>query len=645
MSQSILKTWQPATKKDDRAAAALERAAQQGPLRALMASQGVLVLDPSVNLVDLTRAYVELAKDMSCGQCFPCRLGTVQLARIMARICDGQGSREDLTRLETLARRISDTARCDIGRTLAKPINDVLAAHRDVFLAAVKAGRVVEKGRYETLVTAPCINACPSHVDVPAYLEGIRLDRWDQAMAAVRRDCPMPGTIGRVCVRPCEANCRRSRLDQPLAIRSLKRFLADRELEGAIKPPEAPAQFKKAKVAVVGAGPAGLSCAYYLGRLGYKTTVFEAQESPGGMAAFGIPSYRLPRRVLAFEAFQVERMGAEIRYGVTLGRDLSLEDLGKQGYQAVFLGVGAPEASAMRCEGEDAGYQCFMTGVEFLAQAARGNKPLQGKKMLVIGGGNVAMDCVRTARRLGFDQVNLLYRRTEAEMPADPMEIKEAQEEGVDFHYLVAPVKVLAREGKVAGLQCLRMELGEPDESNRRRPVPVEGSEFVLECDAIVPAVGQVCVVDCVLPDGNKLTPWKTLVVDQDTFQSGDPRVFGGGDCVTGPSTLIGALAAGKKAARFIDQYLEQGLCGAGPHEALENLVRLLGVYDPNEEFPFSGLAERKEPCVLHPEERVRGFDEVESGLEPAQARAEADRCLRCYRIAVAALGPAAGRS
>ncbi|MCF8033213.1 MAG: FAD-dependent oxidoreductase [Desulfarculaceae bacterium] len=644
MPDSLMHTWrQPAG--GGLAAEALEKAQSQGPVRAVMSSEGVLVLDPAVDPVDLARAYVELARDMSCGQCFPCRLGTQQLAKIMERICAGQGSREDLSRLESLANQISDTARCDIGRTLARPINDILAAHRGLFKQTVDSGRKVEPGSYQSLVTAPCINACPSHVDVPGYLEGIRLGRYDQAMAKVRNDCPMPGTIGRVCVRPCEANCRRNQLDQPLAIRWLKRFLADQEMSGAIAPPEPPAEFKEPKVAVVGAGPAGLSCAYYLGRQGFHTTVFEAQEGPGGMAAYGIPSYRLPREVLAFEAQQVERTGAEIRYGVRVGEDVSLKELGDQGYSAVFIGVGAPEASSMRCEGEDAGYQCFMTGVEFLAQASRGQQPLEGKKMLVIGGGNVAMDCVRTARRLGFDQVNLLYRRTEAEMPADPAEIREAKEEGVHFHYLVAPQKVLAADGKVTGLECLKMELGEPDDSGRRRPVPVQGSEFVLECDAIIPAVGQICVVDCVLPDAGGVTPWKTLVVDQDTFQSDDPTVFGGGDCVTGPATLIGALAAGKKAAGFLATHLQGGECRPGPQHLLESLVQALGVYDPEEAFAYPGLTEKAEPPTLDPEVRVQSFAEVEGGATPPQARVEASRCLRCYRLAVAALDPASPRS
>ena len=619
-------------------AEALEKFAGQAPVKAVMSWEGVVILDPAADPVDLLRAYTEFAREKSCGQCFPCRLGTEHMAEIMARICKGEGKAGDIDRLLRLANQISDTARCDIGRTLAKPINDLLATRRGDFMAAVAGGKSIEPGEYATLVTAPCIAACPSHVDIPGYLEGIRLDRWDEAMATVRKDCPMPGTIGRVCVRPCEENCRRSNLDKPLAIRALKRFLADKEMNGEIAPPPAPKEHKEAKVAVVGAGPAGLACGYYLGLAGYKSTIFEAQESPGGMAAFGIPSYRLPREVLGFEAAQVERMGAEIKYGVKVGEELTLEQMGEQGYQAVFVGVGAPEASSMRCEGEDAGYQCFMTGVEFLGQAARGKQPLTGETMLVIGGGNVAMDCVRTARRLGFGKVHLLYRRTEAEMPADPVEIREAKEEGVEFHYLLAPSKVIAKDGKVTGLECRRMELGEPDKSGRRRPVPVEGSEHVIECDAIIPAVGQICVVDCVLPEADNLTPWKTLVVDQDTFQSNDPKVFGGGDCVTGPATLIGALAAGKKAARFIAQYLESGQCAAGPGDALERLVEAMGAYDPEEVFPYPGQGMRLRQTALQPEERVKNFDEVEGGTDAISAKAEAERCLRCYRLAVAAL-------
>jgi formate dehydrogenase beta subunit len=356
------------------------------------------------------------------------------------------------------------------------------------------------------------------------------------------------------------------------------------------------------------------------------------------MASFGIPSYRLPRDIIAYEVSVVEQLGAEIRYGVRIGEDISVEELGQQGYRAVFLGVGAPESSKMRCEGEDAGYECFMTGIHFLGEVARGRRPVEGRKLVVVGGGNVAMDCVRSALRIGFTDVNLLYRRTEAEMPADPQEIHEAKEEGVQFHYLVAPLRIVEEGGRVRSLECQRMTLGEPDKSGRRRPVPLEGSEFVIECDAIIPAVGQVCVVDCVLPEAEDLTPWKTLVVDQMTFQSHKPTVFGGGDCVTGPSTLIAALAAGKKAAFHIAQYLEGGDVQPTAAEVLKAIVNQSGVLDRNEAWPFHDVTERFDPPVVDPEVRKTNFEEVEGCLTQAQATAEAYRCLRCYRIAVAAV-------
>jgi len=608
-----------------------------GPFRALLGWKGIVVWDPDVDPVDLLRAYLEKVARESCGQCTPCREGTPRLCAIMDRVCSGRGELSDLDEIRRMAAFISGSARCDVGRCLAHPTLEIMDRFADRFTATVTEKRVVPRQPYEAAVTAPCMSACPSHVDIPAYVEGIRMGNLKQALARVRADCPMPGTIGRVCVRPCEHHCRRGRLDRPIAIRALKRFLADNEIRRGDKPlKQPPAQYKPERVAIVGAGPAGLSCAYYLGTLGYHATIFESQEKAGGMATYGIPAYRLPRDIMDYEVAEVQRLGADIRYGVTVGEDVSVADLAKEGYQAVFLAMGAPESSKMRCEGEDAGYECFMTGIHFLAEAARGRRPVEGKKLVVVGGGNVAMDCVRTALRTGFTDVNLLYRRTEAEMPADPQEIEEAKEEGVKFHYLVAPVSIVHADGKVSGLECQRMELGEPDGSGRRRPVPVDGSNFVIECDAIIPAVGQICVVDCVLPEDDALTRWKTLIVDQMTFQSPTPSIFGGGDCITGPATLIAALAAGKKAARHIAQYIEQGACQVTLSDILQTLVDAGGVFEADEVFPFDGITRRAEPPVLPAETRIRDFSEVEGCLNLSQATAESYRCLRCYRIAVA---------
>ncbi|MBU1171694.1 MAG: FAD-dependent oxidoreductase [Proteobacteria bacterium] len=606
--------------------------------KALMGWKGIMIWDRNVDAVAMLKAYLDRVAAESCGQCTPCREGTHQLTRIMGAMCRCEGSEEDIETIRSLVTIISLTSRCNIGLGLAKPVLDLLDCFNDDFIEVIHRQRFVEPGRYNSMVTAPCINACPSHVDIPAYLEHVRMGHWPEAMAVVRQGCPMPGTIGRVCVRPCEENCRRKDLDSPLAIRAIKRFLSDQEQFHGMRSEEPMPHPQAEKIAIVGGGPAGLSCSYYLGRLGYPSTVFEAQEGPGGMAAYGIPSYRLPKDVIAHEVGIIEHLGAEIRYGVHVGRDITVDDLSDQGYRAVFLAMGAPESSPMRCEGEDKGYMGFMPGVHFLAQAARGQKPLDGRRAVVIGGGNVAMDCVRSLLRLGFKDVNLLYRRTEAEMPADHHEIEEAKEEGVVFHFLVAPVEILAKDGRVTGLMCRRMELGEPDASGRRRPVPVPDSDYVMDCDAIIPAVGQKCVVDRIVSDEDVLTAWKTLVVDETTFQTGKKLIFGGGDCVTGPATLIASLAAGKNAARFIDQYLQTGQCTPQPKDVLETLVTSGQMFEDDEPFLFPGISTRMEPEIIDPDTRIQDFGEVEKGFSPVQARMEASRCLRCYRMLMTAV-------
>ena len=637
MENPEINTWQDVKRGMDSLEQTMKQHFPDRTVKALMGWNGIMIRDHTVDPVDLLDAYLRRVAAESCGQCTPCRLGTAQLVDIMETVCAGRAQTQELERIRFLALMISRTARCDIGRTLARPVLDLLERYEASFREVIQGKRAVRRGNYSFLVTAPCISACPSNVDIPSYLEDVRLDRWPRALTTVRRDCPMPGTIGRVCVRPCERQCRRGDLDAPLAIRGVKRFLADQEMVDGIRADLTPAPRQPQKVAIVGAGPAGLSCAYYLGLQGFRCTLFESREGPGGMAAYGIPSYRLPRDVLAHEVAMVEQLGAEIRYGVKVGEDLRLDEVAAKGYQAVFLAVGAPESSKMRCEGEDAGYRCFMTGVNFLAEAARGRMPLQGKRLVVIGGGNVAMDCVRTARRLGFNDVNLLYRRTEAEMPADPQEIEEAKEEGIHFHHLVAPVEIMAEGDDITGLKCRRMELGEPDTSGRRRPVPMEGSEFVIACDTIIPAVGQVCVVDCVLPEEDALTPWKTLVVDRTTFQSDRKHIFGGGDCVTGPDTLISALAAGKHAARFIEQYLQHGRCTPRTADVLQAMVTSGALFESDETFVYPGVSCRVEPDILDPHTRIQDFAEIEKGFSAAQARTEASRCLRCYRILLSA--------
>ena len=609
-------------------------------LKAFMGWNGIIVLDDSVDIIDMCREYMLRAGNESCGQCFPCRLGTEEICRILQRICDGFGKDGDLERLKDLAYLIMNSSKCGIGETTPRPLLDALTHYRERFESAITSKQRRFQGNYLYKVTAPCTDACPSHLDIPKYVENIRLGHFQESLEVIRNNCPLPGTIGRVCVRPCEFHCRRSLMDEAISIKSLKRFAADYELEHHPEPEVTRPPRKQGRVAVIGAGPAGLSCAYYLGRLGYQSTIFEALPEPGGMAAVGIPDYRLPRELLRREVSLVEKMGAEIRYNTRVGQDITLEQIKDEGYRAVFVGVGAHEPSKMRCEGEDAGYEGFMTGVEYLRRIAFGEKPLQGKKAVVVGGGNVAMDCVRSSLRLGFEEVNLVYRRTMSEMPADHVEIEEAQEEGVIFNFQIQPVRIVAENGKVRALECLRMQMGEPDASGRRRPEPIKGSNFEIECEAMIPAIGQTCSVDLVLPEerGIELTRWKTIEVDEYTFGTGQRRVFGGGDCATGPATLIEALNAGKKAAKYINQYLDQNTCYSEDDDHMEKLISRMQVYYPDEKLPSTGYEKRRRPKALDPAERIRNFEEVESGLNAIEAVKEASRCLRCYRIALAAI-------
>ncbi len=599
--------------------------------RAVMGWGGVAVWDESVDIVDLTREFAARTVQECCGQCFPCRIGMHEVADILEEICAGKGTEARLERALELSRHVAEASRCDLGRTGGYAVLESLEQHYDRFAAAVAAERPISRGVYASTVVAPCMAACPAGVDIPAYVEQLRIDEVERSADAVRRRCPMPGTIGRVCVRPCEDACRRGSVDEPVAIRTLKRFVADSEAEVMACPM-----------------PGQSACGHHRrrpGRPGVRLLPRARRRHQHDLrgAAGGRRHGRRRHPRLPSAARRPARRGRTRRvprrqdrqYNFRFGVDATMDQLFEQGYEAVFVAVGAHQSARMGCEGEDAGYEGFMPGVEFLREIAFGKTPLTGKTMLVIGGGNVAMDCVRSARRIGFDDVKLLYRRTEAEMPADQVEIAEAKEEGVEFVTLVAPTSIMAEDGKVTGLECRRMQLGEPDSSGRRRPEPVEGSEFVIACDCIVPAIGQVCGVDQLVPSHIEVSKWKTLEVDPLTMQSADPRVFGGGDCYTGPSSLVAALAAGRRAAASIDEFLKDKSVQPPLEDRLEHAMLEVIRTETQTPIPFSGSTEKLRPMVVPPEVRIQCFDEVEGPVSAADARREAERCLRCYRIAV----------
>ena len=483
------------------------------------------------------------------------------------------------------------------------------------------------------------MSVCPTKLKIPRYIEDIAEGRFTDCLSTIREDTCMAGTLGRVCVRPCESNCRRANVDEPISIKWLKRFAADYELEKEKKASIARKERRDKRVAVIGAGPAGLSGAYFLGQLGYGVTIFERLGEPGGMAAVGIPDYRLPREILGGEAGLVGDLGVEFRYNTAVGKEITISGL-KQEFDAVFIGVGAHDSSPMGVDGENSGYRGFIAGVKYLLDVNMGIDPYpEGKRVVVVGGGNVAMDCVRSSFRIGKPDVHLVYRRTKKEMPADPTEIHDAEQEGVEFHYLCNPTRIIEKEGKVVAVECIRMELGEPDKSGRRRPVPVPDSEFIIETDILIPAIGQAVDFSFLEEkEGIELTKWKTVLVNQETFETSKEGVFSAGDCETGPDVLVRACGNGKRAAWKIDQYLRGEKVAASEIERFQDLFSTVKVYDREEKIGIPGGQTRLELRMLPADERKWTFDEVEEGSRVDEALREAARCLRCWRIGMVAL-------
>lgn len=581
-------------------------------LGTIMGSGGLIVMDEDTCMVDLAKFFLEFVQDESCGKCAPCRIGTKRMLEILKRITHGEGTMGDLDLLVELAEGIKVSALCGLGQTAPNPVLSTLRYFRHEYEAHIK-DKHCPASVCATLFKSPCQNTCPAGVDVPVYIDLIKSHNFAEAYKAVQAENPFPVVCGRVCHHPCEGKCRRNQLDTPLAIRALKRFAGDYLLQNGGLPVPAVGSAREAKVAVVGSGPAGLSAAFYLARKGYQVTVFEALPVLGGMMAVGIPEYRLPKAVLNQEIEVIKEMGVEIKTGIKIGTDIPLSRLLEE-YQAVFLGVGAHKNQALGLPGEN--LNGVLSGVSFLRDVNLGQAPdLSGKRVAVIGGGNVAADAARSALRLGAKDVSLFYRRTKEEMPAMPEEIHELEKEGVILNLLVAPAAVVGEGEQVKGLTLTKMELGEFDKSGRRRPVPVAGSDFTVAADVVIAAIGQAPETGG-LGAGLELTKGGTVVVDTETLATGIRGLFSGGDCVTGPDTLIAAVAAGKKAAQSIDKYL------GGDGVVVEPLAveRKINGQIIEEE------SSRQEMPVRHAE----GFLEIELGYTLEQAVAEAMRCFRC---------------
>ncbi|MFA4964253.1 MAG: formate dehydrogenase subunit alpha [Thermoleophilia bacterium] len=506
---------------------------------------------------------------------------------------------------------------------------------------------------HTSFCTPPCRDACPTHIKIPQFLGHIAAREYEAGMRALREDLPFPGILGRVCPRPCEGPCRRQLVEAPITICQLHRFMSDEtrpaEQEGELLLPAEPRSASGKRVAIVGGGPAGLAAAFYARLEGHAVKIFEAMPHVGGMLRYGIPAYRLPRDIIDAEVNILWRMGVELQTGVRLGVDVKLDELRAE-YDAVFLALGAFNANAMGCEGEDA--DGVVTAIDFLGDLERDGEVHTGEKVTVIGGGFTAMDACRTAVRLGAKEVTCLYRRSRTEMPAHHSEVDEAEEEGVRLVLQVAPLRVLTDEaGRVSGIEMIRMELGEPDASGRRRPVPIEGSEFVVECDQVISAIGQFPKLDGAgEAEGLAHTKWRTLAVDDWTLQTRDPKVFAGGDAVLGAQTVIQAIAQGKKAAWSMDAYLRGDdmqevsrqlhdlrrtpfVEALSAKSEIDPRVRRMAEVPPVFIDINAGVIEASPSAhmpKLHPDERRTNFAQIELGFAEDDAVRGADLCLQC---------------
>jgi NADPH-dependent glutamate synthase beta subunit-like oxidoreductase len=475
---------------------------------------------------------------------------------------------------------------------------------------------------------APCQATCPAQIDIPAYIAAIGRGEYRRAVEIIKESNPLPLVCGRVCPHPCEAACRRGDADDELNINHLKRFAADFEMNSGerIVPRRLAATGRR--VAIVGGGPSGLTCAYYLARLGHAVKVFEAMPKPGGMLLYGIPEYRLPKQTLAWEIQGILDLGIELECNVKLGRDFQLGDLERQGFDAVYLAVGAWDSRRLGVPGE-ADYPEVASGTEFLIKRGLGEETPVGRDVIIVGGGNTAMDCARTSWRLGAKNVYLLYRRSRKEMPANAIEVAEGEKEEVQYRFLAAPTKLVGSGGKLEGLEYQQMALGEPDESGRRRPLPVEGSETVIAADNVFSAIGQSPDLKCLDGDetGRKIgrTRWDSVVAEEGTMQTDVRHVFSGGDCWRGAATAVEAIRDGRFAARAIDRYLS-GKDVDVPFNWHKKAPKLPGIDDGVTLDP----TERVHMPELDVDARRRNFEEVELGLPEELARREAERCLQC---------------
>lgn len=563
---------------------------------------------PGLCPVDMSRAFLELCHAQTCGKCVPCRIGLGQLNHFIKDVLDGKATMKTLDYMEETALSIMESADCAIGYEAARMVYKGLIGYRDDYIEHIKNGRCTCS--YNQPV--PCVALCPAHVDVPGYIALVGEGRYADAVRLIRKDNPFPTTCGFICEHPCEARCRRNMVDDSINIRGLKRMAAD--YAGEVDPPAcAPSTGKR--IAVLGGGPGGLSAAYYLQLMGHQAVVYEMLPKLGGMLRYGIPNYRLPKERLEDDINCILKTGVQVKYGMKIGQDITIQQLRKE-YDAVLITIGASTDKKLGLEGEDA--DGVLSAVQFLRNVGKNIiMDLTGKEVAVVGGGNVSMDAVRTAKRLGAKKVSIVYRRRRADMTALPQEIEGAIAEGVELQTLKAPAAIDVDEsGQVKGLY-VTPQMVSAIKDGRASIRPTGEEDLYIPCDVLIVAIGQNIETRHFEEAGIPVERGKIRTKSTGTFEN-MPGVFAGGDCASGPASVITAIAAGKVVAANIDEYL-------GYHHEISCDVE---IPEPNlsDRSPCGrvNLTER-EACL-----RVKDFEGVENCMTENEAKQEAGRCLRC---------------
>jgi NADH-quinone oxidoreductase subunit F len=589
----------------------------------MMGSGGMIIMDEDTCMVDVAKYYMNFLRDESCGKCLSCREGTQRMWEILDKITKGQGTMEDLDLLEDLALATKDASMCGLGQSAGNPVLSTLKYFRNEYIDHIVYKRCPAAVCKE-IISSPCQHTCPIDTEAPQYIAYIAHDQFKKAYDIILKDNPLLGVCSRVCHHPCEAKCRAGQSGKPISIRALKRAAIT---YGADKTKKIRKRKQAGeKVAIIGSGPSGLTAAYELTEMGYAATIFESTHIAGGMLALGIPEFRLPRAILNEDITRIINTGVEIKTDQRLGRDFTIEDLFKKGFKAVYLAFGAHKSIKLAIPGEDA--KGVIPAMRLLTDFHLGKKLNIGKTIVIVGGGNSAVDAARVTNRLpGVEKVIIVYRRTRKEMPAYEEEIEAALEEGIEIKFLTAPVNVLTKNNKVIGLECISMELGGIDESGRCRPIPVKGSEYKIKADTLIQAISEQPDISCLGKDHDlEISGWNTLIVDEKTLATHRKGVFAGGDATRGPSTVIQAMADGKKAARSIDKYIK------GQPIKHEYTVTRPSIYVEPVKLKIEEVfeSERQEAKHIKPAQRIKNFKEVDMGFDKKAAIKEAKRCLRC---------------